>query len=261
MLLLYIVRCPNLSNPSNGRVNQRGNRPGDRATYTCNSNYELVGDSTRTCQNNGDWSGDAPTCNPIPCPKLRNPVNGRVSFSAGLTVGSRATYTCNSGYSLVGESTRICREDRSWSGRAPVCRIIRCGRLDDPSNGAVFIVDDIPGETATYSCNSGYVLVGRDTRTCQNDGEWSGSAPICRRVRCGALPDIANGNVRFSDVISVPGSTATYSCNNGYLLVGDETRTCLDNEQWSGDEPFCKCECRPIKQLCESKIKSSLYSG
>ena len=62
MLPLYIVRCPNLPNPSNGRVNQRGDRPGDRATYTCNRDYELVGESTRTCQNNGDWSGDAPTC-------------------------------------------------------------------------------------------------------------------------------------------------------------------------------------------------------
>ena len=57
-----IVRCPDLPDPSNGRVNQRGNKPGDRASYTCNSGYELQGDSTRTCQNNGQWSGDAPTC-------------------------------------------------------------------------------------------------------------------------------------------------------------------------------------------------------
>ena len=57
-----IVVCPTLSNPQNGRVNQRGNKPGDRASYTCNSGYELVGQSTRICQNNGQWSGDAPTC-------------------------------------------------------------------------------------------------------------------------------------------------------------------------------------------------------
>ena len=60
--LFTIVRCPNLPDPFNGRVNQRGNNPGDRASYTCNSGYELQGDSTRTCQNNGQWSGDAPTC-------------------------------------------------------------------------------------------------------------------------------------------------------------------------------------------------------
>ena len=61
-LLSLSVRCSNLPNPSNGRVNQQGNEPGDRATYTCNSGYELIGSSTRICQTNGQWSGDAPTC-------------------------------------------------------------------------------------------------------------------------------------------------------------------------------------------------------
>ena len=58
----YIVRCANLPTPQNGRVDQRGNNPGDIATYICNSGYELVGQSTRTCQTSGQWSGDAPTC-------------------------------------------------------------------------------------------------------------------------------------------------------------------------------------------------------
>ena len=62
LILTIIVQCSTLSDPSNGRVSQQGNNPGDRASYTCNSGYELVGQSTRTCQNNGQWSGDAPTC-------------------------------------------------------------------------------------------------------------------------------------------------------------------------------------------------------
>ena len=58
------VQCPNLPNPLNGRVNQQGNKPGNRATYTCLTGYELDGNSTRICQNNGQWSGEAPTCEP-----------------------------------------------------------------------------------------------------------------------------------------------------------------------------------------------------
>ena len=57
-----IVLCPNLPNPQNGQVSQQGNKPGNRASYTCNSGYELIGQSTRTCQSNGEWSGVAPTC-------------------------------------------------------------------------------------------------------------------------------------------------------------------------------------------------------
>ena len=65
-IIMYTItstgRCPTLSNPSNGRVDQRSNRPGATALYTCNIGYELVGLSSRTCQNNGQWSGEAPTC-------------------------------------------------------------------------------------------------------------------------------------------------------------------------------------------------------
>ena len=32
------------------------------ATYTCESGYQLTGDQTRTCQNSGLWSGQAPRC-------------------------------------------------------------------------------------------------------------------------------------------------------------------------------------------------------
>ena len=36
---------------------------------------------------------------------------------------------------------------------------------------------------------------------------------------------------------------ATYSCNQGYSLVGDMTRTCTSdassNGDWSGNEPSC----------------------
>ena len=56
------VRCSELPNPTNGRVDQQGNRPGDRALYACTTGYELVGQSLRTCQNNGQWSGEAPSC-------------------------------------------------------------------------------------------------------------------------------------------------------------------------------------------------------
>ena len=173
--------CSTLPAPSNGRIDQEGNRPDDRATYSCNTNYELSGDRVRTCQNDGSWSGSAPTCDRIVCQSLSNPANGQVTFSSGVFVGSRATYTCDSGYFVDGQSTRTCQADGSWTGNAPICRIIRCGGLSNPSNGQVSISDNTVGGSATYTCNSGYNLVGSETRFCQNDGSWSGDAPVCER--------------------------------------------------------------------------------
>ena len=72
-LFLTAVDCGNLPDPDNGQVNHTaGTTFGQTATYSCNTGYNLVGDSTRTCQATGNWSGSVPTCrgmyviNPFP---------------------------------------------------------------------------------------------------------------------------------------------------------------------------------------------------
>ena len=38
---------------------------------------------------------------------------------------------------------------------------------------------------------------------------------------------------------TVLNSVATYSCNTGYTLTGDATRTCQGDGTWSGIIPLC----------------------
>ena len=60
--LLTAMNCDNLTDPTNGQVNHTaGTTLGQTATYSCNTGYNLVGGSIRTCQAMG-WSGSAPTC-------------------------------------------------------------------------------------------------------------------------------------------------------------------------------------------------------
>ena len=56
------------------------------------------------------------------CSTLTDPANGQVSYTAGITFGQTATYSCNAGYNLVGGSTRICHATGVWSGSAPTCQ-------------------------------------------------------------------------------------------------------------------------------------------
>ena len=35
------------------------------------------------------------------------------------------------------------------------------------------------------------------------------------------------------------GSVANYTCNDNYELIGNESRTCMDDGMWSGQEPTC----------------------
>ena len=37
-------------------------------------------------------------------------------------IGSRAVYSCVSGYNLIGNSTRTCQVDGSWTGTPPYCQ-------------------------------------------------------------------------------------------------------------------------------------------
>ena len=48
------------------------------------------------------------------------PVNGRRSIT-GYTEGHTVTYTCNTGYSLSGVSSRRCQSNGFWSGNQPTC--------------------------------------------------------------------------------------------------------------------------------------------
>ena len=62
-LILTAVDCGTMTIPANGQVSHTGGTTfGQTATYSCNTGYNLVGSSTRTCQSTGVWSGSTPTC-------------------------------------------------------------------------------------------------------------------------------------------------------------------------------------------------------
>lgn len=65
-------------------------------------------------------------------------------------------------------------------------------------------------------------------------------------VQCHRLVDPENGDVKFQQSV---GSTAVYTCNRGFRLIGSDRRTCQKNGVWSGQQPTCKCKQLLIYQL------------
>ena len=61
----------------------------------------------------------------ITCSSLGAFANGQITYSTDTTsphdFGTVATFTCNTGFSLSGDSTRICGSGGVWSGSSPVC--------------------------------------------------------------------------------------------------------------------------------------------
>lgn len=66
------VECDDLGAPYKGQVVLGGRSPGSKATYSCSPGYQLVGSSTRICQNNGQWSGSTPFC------RSKNSISTRI---------------------------------------------------------------------------------------------------------------------------------------------------------------------------------------
>ena len=57
----------------------------------------------------------------IDCGSLTNPDNGQVDTSSGTTIGSTASYSCDTGYKLSDSSLRTCGADGEWTMSEPVC--------------------------------------------------------------------------------------------------------------------------------------------
>ena len=58
-----------------------------------------------------------------------------------------------------------------------------CPELPDPPNGQVSLTGRHFQDSAVYSCDEGFTLVGVRSHTCQASGRWSGRAPECGEWR------------------------------------------------------------------------------
>ena len=198
---------------------------------------------------------------PVDCPTLADPMNGVVDTRSG-SPGAKATYSCITGYSLSGEAARTCQDDGTWSGAAPACAINDCGGLTDPMDGSVSAPTTTYGATATYSCATGYGPSGSATRSCQADGSWSGTTPVCVIADCPGLASPIGGTVSAPKLTY--NSVATYSCLVGATLSGVATRSCQSNGTWSGTAPTCTavdCGAPPALANGSDAATSSTYKS
>ena len=57
--------------------------------------------------------------------------------------------------------------------------VMVCPDLPAPQDGMVEVRERTVGGEAVYRCNPGLVLRGNTTRTCVEDGMWTGEQPVC----------------------------------------------------------------------------------
>jgi cysteine-rich repeat protein len=227
----------------------------DVANYACAGGYVPAGGTApfASCQSDGTFSTVVSSCTPVDCGALVAPASGTVDTSSGTLLGASATYACNSGYNVVGATTRTCGSDGTWSGVAPSCDRITCTPPSPPANAQLSggPYQYVSGEALTFSCDLGYQASGSLSRTCQLNGTYTALTGSCALVDCGALAAPSNGS--SSGTGTTYQSERTFSCNAGYTATGAATRICQAAGTWSGTPFTCTdCNANPGEPECSS---------
>ncbi|XP_074514636.1 membrane cofactor protein-like [Sebastes fasciatus] len=120
-----VVSCNPPPAPKNVtfRPNKETYTYGEVVQYTCQNDVTLSGSSESSCSVNGMFEPAPPTCIYVECPE----PNITDAYWVG---GSRpphkyqatVTYMCNSGFTMIGQSTLTCGIGRQWSPEFPKCQ-------------------------------------------------------------------------------------------------------------------------------------------
>ncbi|XP_038065540.1 sushi domain-containing protein 2-like isoform X2 [Patiria miniata] len=121
-------------------------------------------------------------------------------------------------------------------------KLLMCPFPPTPSHGEKEFVGEArhhaPGSVIRYTCGDGYIFFGNSQRVCDERGVWSDTTePSCEEAKCGNLNAPEHGSMDVTqdgDVI-----TATFKCDEGARLEGSETRTCGEDNKWTGQETKC----------------------
>ncbi|XP_047218456.1 CUB and sushi domain-containing protein 1-like [Girardinichthys multiradiatus] len=245
--LCKVVNCSDPGHVENG-VCQSGLRYPEIFNYGitvavhCKRGFYLLGSAVLTCQHNGLWDRPTPRCLAISCGDPGVPPNAIVSGTHSWTYGSVLQYSCLPGGVLVGNSTRYCQEDGTWSGAPPYCAGASPGLCGDPGippHGTQLGGEEFKTKSLLrFSCEAGYNLIGSAERTCLHNGSWSGTQPVCQAVSCGNPGTPAHGRIVYTDGITF-GSSVAYACWEGFKTSGLTTRHCTTNGTWTGQPPDC----------------------
>ncbi|XP_062472255.1 P-selectin-like isoform X12 [Pezoporus occidentalis] len=253
------ITCPALSAPDWGELNcshLHGDFAfGSTCAFSCQTGFALMGSESRECIATGTWTGDTPHCEAITCPVLSAPERGELNCShlhGDFTFGSTCAFSCQTGFTLMGLKSRECMSTGTWTGDAPSCEAIICPELHAPDWGELncshFHGDFAFSSTCAFSCQTGFALMGPETRNCTATGTWTGNAPRCAAITCPVLSAPAWGELNCSHLHGdfAFGSTCVFSCQMGFALMGPESRECTATGTWTGDAPQCEAVACPL---------------
>ncbi|XP_053402345.1 sushi, von Willebrand factor type A, EGF and pentraxin domain-containing protein 1-like isoform X2 [Mercenaria mercenaria] len=207
-----------------------------------------------TCDLNGRWNnleveelyfGE---CKEIHCDATRfnNIRNGNITdYKESYGFLEEMKLICDEGYrSKDGMHSVVCTSPSSFNKiLLPQfgCEPIKCMEPSNPRNGRLRLGGVFVGDTATYECETGFRLIGNENWTCQPNGKWDHDCVICAGDSSYCTPTCVPLGAHLTSIEDTgkQGAVLEFTCKSGHYFGKSETRTCMENRQWSGSPIDC----------------------
>ncbi|XP_044001596.1 sushi, von Willebrand factor type A, EGF and pentraxin domain-containing protein 1-like [Aphidius gifuensis] len=266
------IYCGHPEYINNGQINGQSFYHDDLITYTCDEGFNIYGNNSRVCNDDGNWSGKSPSCIGVICNDIGMIDNGEIKIidkqlmanddSENLKIiqaGQSIEFNCHMGFKLIGNNTLTCNESGQWNFDKPICYPVGCLTPKIPSHSSINISLDLtekPLDVYEFNdileifCDNGFKFDVDDNQSeyeylkCHENGSWIGSIPNCIPLRC-PLPNITNGIIKNIPEETVPGEKLKIECHDGYELHNNTNIYCEETEKWSQEIPICiikKCQ-------------------
>ncbi|NXQ29062.1 CR1L protein, partial [Alaudala cheleensis] len=172
-----------------GQHSGRGGREfpyGTKVTYKCAEGLSLIGDESIYCTSedgeNLTWSGPAPECRAVRCPRPVVP-RGRMSPRAfTFPYGLQLHFSCEEGFRLRGAAQSQCLADGTWHPPLPTCQPVQCTKPPLQEDVVLHFNKlwyEVNETTFFYCKRDGHSGTPSKT-TCSADGTWT-PAPTCKK--------------------------------------------------------------------------------
>nr|XP_039263036.1 uncharacterized protein LOC120339059 isoform X1 [Styela clava] len=198
------------------------------------------------------------------CLALSPMENGDMTCTLGRYVSSECTFTCDYGYRLSEdiENPSECTDDGLFTAETPKCEKILCGPpMTEVEHGTVTCSNENSLDSSCiFKCDTGYALRGQQQLMCMENSKWNDNAPKCEKIICD--PDLEKEGLQDGTVNCTNnafyGSKCTYTCLQGFELLGPAIRICQLNEEWDETRPVCeKIQCPAIGANENSAVSCS----
>nr|BAE16761.1 complement regulatory soluble protein [Gallus gallus] len=158
---------------------------GYRVEYSCAAGLSLIGDESLYCTSedgvNLEWSGPAPECRAVHCPKPVVENGEMVTLRHTFPYGTSVSFYCKEGFMLRGSAESRCVADGTWQPALPKCQPVKCRAPTSKENLQFFPVKGEYEfkESLYFSCKLNNNAADRALTTCSTNGSWM-PPPNCK---------------------------------------------------------------------------------